>query len=136
MWLAETAADTETLELLAEHGIRFTLLAPHQCKRIRDLKSGAPAPEPRSQDEDERREASKRDDGDCGCRHGLRTPDASVDTTRPYLLRFKSGKSIAVFSSTMARLLVAIAFEGLLNSGENFVGRLKAAFKDNAARTA
>ncbi len=37
MWLAETAADTETLELLAEHGITFTLLAPHQCKRTRPL---------------------------------------------------------------------------------------------------
>jgi alpha-amylase/alpha-mannosidase (GH57 family) len=32
MWLAETAADTESLELLAQHGIKFTLLAPHQCK--------------------------------------------------------------------------------------------------------
>ena len=41
MWLAETAADTETLELLALHGIRFTVLAPHQCKRIRPLKDGA-----------------------------------------------------------------------------------------------
>ncbi len=32
MWLAETAVDTETLELLAQHGIRFTVLAPHQCQ--------------------------------------------------------------------------------------------------------
>ncbi len=38
MWLAETAADTQTLELMAQHGIKFTLLAPHQCKRIRSLK--------------------------------------------------------------------------------------------------
>ena len=28
MWLAETAADTESLELLAQHGIKFTVLAP------------------------------------------------------------------------------------------------------------
>ncbi len=34
MWLAETAADNATLELLAAHGIKFTVLAPHQCKRI------------------------------------------------------------------------------------------------------
>src|ERR1019366_10250947 len=34
MWLAETAADTDTLELLAQHGIKFTILAPHQCKSI------------------------------------------------------------------------------------------------------
>ena len=38
MWLAETAADTESLELMAQHGIKFTLLAPHQCKRIRPFK--------------------------------------------------------------------------------------------------
>src|SRR5262249_25086179 len=35
MWLAETAVDLETLEVLAEHGIRFTILAPHQAARIR-----------------------------------------------------------------------------------------------------
>ncbi len=31
MWLAETAVDYETLELLAERGITFTVLAPWQC---------------------------------------------------------------------------------------------------------
>ncbi|MFL6196181.1 MAG: DUF3536 domain-containing protein [Thermoanaerobaculia bacterium] len=30
MWLPETAVDLETLELLAEAGVRFTLLEPHQ----------------------------------------------------------------------------------------------------------
>jgi len=40
MWLSETAADSETLELMAQHGIKFTVLAPHQCKRIRALKNG------------------------------------------------------------------------------------------------
>jgi alpha-amylase/alpha-mannosidase (GH57 family) len=37
MWLAETAADTETLEILAEQGIQFTILAPEQCKRFRPI---------------------------------------------------------------------------------------------------
>lgn len=32
MWLPETAADEETLEVLAEEGIRFTVLAPHQVE--------------------------------------------------------------------------------------------------------
>jgi hypothetical protein len=31
MWLPETAVDDETLDVLAEHGIRFTILAPHQA---------------------------------------------------------------------------------------------------------
>jgi alpha-amylase/alpha-mannosidase (GH57 family) len=102
MWLAETAADSESLELLAQHGIKFTLLAPHQCKRIRSLKDGAGWTD---------------------------TAGASVDTTRPYLARFDSGVSIAVFfyNGPTSR---AIAFEGLLNSGEAFAARLKAGFKD------
>ena len=37
MWLAETAVDTETLEVLAEHNIKFTVLAPRQAKRFRKL---------------------------------------------------------------------------------------------------
>ena len=32
MWLPETAVDEETLEVLAEEGIRFTVLAPHQVE--------------------------------------------------------------------------------------------------------
>ncbi len=104
MWLAETAADTGTLELLAQHGIRFTVLAPHQCKRIRPLKDSAPD------------DSSWTD-----------TPDASVDTHHPYLVRFDSGVSLAVFfyDGPTSR---AIAFEGLLNSGEGFAARLKAGF--------
>lgn len=33
MWLPETAVDHETLEVLAEHDVRFTVLAPHQVVR-------------------------------------------------------------------------------------------------------
>ena len=103
MWLAETAADTESLELLAQHGIKFTVLAPHQCLHIRSLKDGTGWTE---------------------------TPNASVDTTHPYLVRFDSGVSIAVFfyDGPASR---AIAFEGLLNSGESFAARLNGGFKDN-----
>lgn len=34
MWLPETAVDEETLEVLVEAGIRFTILAPHQVETI------------------------------------------------------------------------------------------------------
>jgi len=108
MWLAETAADTGSLQLLAQHGIKFTLLAPHQCKRIRALK-----------------ESEESED-----KGWTDTPGASVDTTRPYLVRFDSGVSITVFfyNGPASR---AIAFEGLLNSGENFAARLKTGFRDS-----
>ena len=36
MWLSETAVDNETLDLLAQQGILFTILAPHQCARVRE----------------------------------------------------------------------------------------------------
>jgi alpha-amylase/alpha-mannosidase (GH57 family) len=109
MWLAETAADSESLELLAEEGIKFTILAPHQCKRIRLLKDA-------------------QENGNAGWTN---TTSDILDTTRPYLVRFSSGASIAVFfyNSPISR---AIAFEGLLNSGESFAARLKAGFKDSA----
>ncbi|HEY1159663.1 MAG TPA: DUF3536 domain-containing protein [Terracidiphilus sp.] len=103
MWLAETAADTESLERMAQHGIKFTVLAPHQCKRIRQLRDGAGWTD---------------------------TPGVTVDTTHPYVVRFDSGVSIAVFFYN-DRDSRAIAFEGLLNSGENLAARLKCGFKDS-----
>ena len=110
MWLPETAVDNATLEALAANGIRFTVLAPHQCKRIRPIKK----------------------DGKVGGDDGgdwIDTPDATVDTTHPYLVRFASGASIAVFfyNGPVSR---AIAFEGLLDSSDRLVARLKAGFKD------
>jgi alpha-amylase/alpha-mannosidase (GH57 family) len=105
MWLAETAVDSESLELMAQEGIKFTVLAPHQCKRIRPLKEGA-AP--------------------------IDTPNGSVDTTHPYLIRFSSGASISVFfyDGPASR---AIAFEGLLDSGDNLLARLKQGFRNTDA---
>src|SRR3972149_545452 len=41
MWLPETAVDLDTLDLLAEQGIHFTILAPHQARRVRNLAGGA-----------------------------------------------------------------------------------------------
>lgn len=109
MWLAETAVDTETLQILAENGIKFTVLAPHQCKRIRSLRAS------------DKKEPEWVD-----------TPHASVDTRRPYLMRFKSGASIAVFFYNGA-ISREIAFNGLLNSGEDFAARLKSGFGEGSA---
>lgn len=145
MWLAETAVDSRTLELLANNGIKFTVLAPHQCKRVRPLKAETGVA---SDDSVETEKATLEEtdttvvnavaavEGDAEPEKPkeivwIDTPDAAVDTTQPYIVRFKSGQSIAVFfyDGPISR---AIAFEGLLNSGENFVARLKTGFKDNA----
>ncbi len=37
MWLAETAVDLETLDILAELGIKYTILAPHQGASFRKI---------------------------------------------------------------------------------------------------
>ncbi|HZY63999.1 MAG TPA: DUF3536 domain-containing protein [Edaphobacter sp.] len=98
MWLAETAANRTVLDLLAQEGIKFTILAPHQCARVRRKSAVADAP-------------------------WLGTPDATVDPRHPYTVRLDEGRSIAVFfyDGPNSR---AIAFEGLLNSGEEFGRRL------------
>ncbi len=103
MWLAETAVNRSVLDLMAQEGIKFTVLAPAQCARVRVLESAT--------------EASKAEAA------WTETPNASVDPTHPYLIRLDEGRSIAVFfyDGPGSR---AIAFEGLLNSGEDFAKRL------------
>src|SRR5215510_9708467 len=69
MWLPETAVDLATLEVLAAHGIRFTILAPHQAKHIRPV-------------------------GQTAWRN---VTAEQLDTTHPYLCRLPSGNTIALF---------------------------------------
>ena len=104
MWLPETAVDTPTLEVLAAHDIAFTILAPHQARRVRPL----------------------------GQTPWTSVKVEELDTSQPYLCRLPSGKQIVLFfyHATLAR---EVAFEGLLNSGERFVERLMDAFTPDAA---
>ena len=120
MWLPETAVDLESLDLLAQHGIRFVLLAPHQCARIRPLPSAGGA-----------KSSSKK----AAETPWTETPNASVDTTRAYLVRLRESRTLVVFFYDGPRSR-AIAFEGLLNSGEAFAQRLMSGFRpgDNRAQ--
>ena len=95
MWLPETAVDLETLDILAEHGIRFTILAPHQAKRVKRIDGG----------------------------EWLDVGGGKIDPTRPYLARLPSGRTIAVFFYDGA-ISHAVAFEGILSNGERFAHRL------------
>jgi alpha-amylase/alpha-mannosidase (GH57 family) len=103
MWLAETAADVASLEALAEQEVGFTILAPHQARRVRPLEAGP---------------GGRRDGEGWTDVNGAR-----VDPTRAYLCRLPSGREITLFfyDGPVSR---AVAFEGLLRNGEGFAQRL------------
>jgi alpha-amylase/alpha-mannosidase (GH57 family) len=101
MWLAETAVDTETLDLLALHGIKFTILATSQARQARRI----------------------------GGRSWRDVSDGSIDPSTPYRITLSSGRSMALFfyDGPISR---AVAFEALLNKGEHLASRLGQAFSD------
>ena len=124
MWLAETAVSRTVLDMMAAEGIKFTILAPHQCARVRKFS----APQSPGAPSVERSDAGGKEN----IEPWTETPNASVDTTHPYLVQLNEGRSIAVFfyDGPTSR---AIAFEGLLNSGEAFAQRLLAGFQQPAS---
>lgn len=109
MWLAETAVDMETLEVLAAQDIKFTILAPRQAARIRRLGRHTKA------------------------WHNVR--EARINPRMPYLCVLPSGRTINLFFYD-GPISQEIAFAGLLSSGETLAGRLMGAFTDdrNAAQ--
>jgi len=102
MWLPEAAVDLETLEILAEHNIRFTILAPHQAGRVRRI----------------------------GGRAWRDISGGRIDPTRGYEQRLRSGRKIALFfyDGPISR---GVAFEGLLSRGEHLANRLVGAFSQD-----
>lgn len=99
MWLAESAVDIESLELLAEQDIKFTILAPRQAKAFRRI-------------------------GDEGW-HAV--SDKGIDTRRPYACNLPSGKSIALYFYD-GDIAQGVAFNGLLNDGQKFAQSLLKSF--------
>jgi alpha-amylase/alpha-mannosidase (GH57 family) len=100
MWLPETAVDNETLEVLAEAGLKFTILAPSQAARIRS-----------------------------GGDDTWKDVPGGIDPSQPYRWRGAGGRELALFfyDGPISR---AIAFDDLLDRGERFVAGLQAAFSD------
>jgi alpha-amylase/alpha-mannosidase (GH57 family) len=101
MWLPEAAVDLETLDILAKHGIRFTILSPFSAKRARRIG-----------------EAKWKD-----------VAGGQIDPSRAYRVSLPSGRSISVFfyDGPASR---AVAFEDILASGEAFAHRLLGTYSD------
>jgi alpha-amylase/alpha-mannosidase (GH57 family) len=101
MWLPETAVDRDTLEIMTDLGIRFTILSPYQAAKVRA------AGETQWQD----------------------VASGAIDPTIPYTQRLASGRHMGIFfyDGPISR---AVAFERLLKNGEAFAHRLLSAFSD------
>jgi alpha-amylase/alpha-mannosidase (GH57 family) len=101
MWLGETAVNTTTLELMAKHGIKFTILSPYQAKQVRKL----------------------------GQKEWHDATNAQVDTKKAYVCNLPSGNKISLFFYD-GPASQGVAFEGLLNDGERFASRLQGQFTE------
>jgi alpha-amylase/alpha-mannosidase (GH57 family) len=101
MWLPETAVDIETLEILAELGIKFTILAPRQARRVSKI----------------------------GGRSWKDVSDERIDPSMAYVVNLPSRRKISVFfyDGPISR---SVAFEDLLADGERFGKRLMAGFAE------
>jgi alpha-amylase/alpha-mannosidase (GH57 family) len=99
MWLAETAVDIATLECLAHHQIKFTILAPRQAKAIKQMNEGIWSD----------------------------VSGEKIDTTQAYLFKLPSGKSISLFFYN-GNISQDVAFKGLLKDGKKFAEALCAPF--------
>jgi len=109
MWLAETACNNETVEVLIEQGIRFLVLSPYQADSVRHLHDGG-------------------DWSDVG--------GGNIDVTVPYRCFPVEGdreKYIDIFFYH-APLSQGVSFEHLLRSAEKFSGRMDGMFSDWAGR--
>src|SRR4051812_113021 len=100
MWLPETAADLRTLQALHDEGVRFTVLSPYQCRRVRPAGG-----------------------------EWLDASGARFDPTRPYNIRLPSGVQFPVFfyDGPIAR---SIAFGEALGSGDDLVRRIEGGFSE------
>lgn len=98
MWLAETAVDDDTLRILEENGIKFTILSPYQADKCKNKNS--------------------KDWTDVSW--------GNIDPARSYKYNIKSapGKSIDLFfyDGSISR---SVAFDELLKDGNKFIRRLK-----------
>jgi alpha-amylase/alpha-mannosidase (GH57 family) len=115
MWLAETAVDMETLELMADEGIRFTILSPDQAQAIRTI--GMP--------KNALSGITQKDQMNPGT-GWVDVKGGRIDPSRSYrvFLNKETGKHIDVFfyDGPLSR---SIAYENILSSGDALLARIK-----------
>lgn len=100
IWLAETAIDYDTLRVLADCGIKYTVLSPFQSQRVRPLKG----------DNNSWTDASW----------------GNVDPAQPYrcYLKDDTDRYIDLFFYDGA-ISKSVAFDDLLKNGDAFISRIK-----------
>ena len=103
MWLAETAVDDDTLRILEENGIKFTVLSPYQAEKFK--------------------QKNDKDWTDVSW--------GNIDPARSYRYYIKSapGKYIDLFFYDGA-ISRSVAFDELLKDGNKFIKRLKEGVSD------
>lgn len=98
IWLAETAVDDETLKVLVDNGIKFTVLSPYQALKIK--------------------KKSEKDWEDVSW--------GNIDPARSYEYSLKSDPSKKInlffYDGAISR---SVAFDELLTDGNKFIKRLK-----------
>jgi alpha-amylase/alpha-mannosidase (GH57 family) len=99
MWIPETAADLETLDLMVQMGLKFAILAPHQARRVRKK----------------------------GDRAWRSINNQDIDPSMAYEICLPTGRRLALFFYD-GPISLSVGFEKLLDSGEAFVNRVVGAF--------
>lgn len=102
LWLPETAVDLETLDIMAQHEIGFAILSPGQAQRVRSIEGG------------EWQDVS----------------GGRIDPGMAYRVSLPSGRIMKLFFYD-GPISQALAFERLLDNGEEFANRLLSAFPDD-----
>lgn len=100
MWLAETAVDDETLEVLADNGIKFTILSPFQAQSIRKI----------------------------GSKDWTDVSWGNIDPARPYRYFVKTDPSRKKYVDLFfydGAISKSVAFDDILKDGNKFAKRLR-----------
>lgn len=105
MWLAETAIDDDTIRVLIDCGIKFTVLSPYQAQKVRLLENNN--------------------------QNWIDVSWGNIDPGQAYRYYLKDGSEryidLFFYDGSISR---AVAFESLLHNGDRFINRLKEGVSD------